>query len=371
METGDRTATEAAAANGLEGVEVAHTVLSDVDGERGRLVIAGHDVEALAGRVGFEDVCLMLWDGRDPVPEESARLRAALGEARVRAFEAIPGLGGALEMKDAMDALRATVAHLSAPTDESEGRMLVTAAAAVFVAAWCRIHAGQSPLRPDPASPHAADYLRMATGSGEHAAALESYLVTVTEHGMNASTFAARVVASTGSDLVSAVVAAIGALKGPLHGGAPGLVLEMLDAVGAPERAAAWLEAEVAAGRRIMGMGHRIYRVRDPRAAVLEKAVETLEREAAPSSRLRLARAVEKTAEELLSKRHPERALRANVEFYTAVLLEAVGLPREAFTATFAVGRVAGWSAHVAEHRRVGKLIRPSSRYVGPRPDHS
>jgi citrate synthase len=356
-------------ANGLEGVEVARTALSDVDGERGRLVIAGHDVEALAGRASFEDVCLMLWGGRDPVPEESDRLQAALGEARARAFEAIPGLGNALEMKDAMDAVRAAVAHLSAPADEADGRVLVTAAMAVFVAAWCRIRAGQAPLAPDPASSHAADYLRMATGSGERAAALESYLVTVTEHGMNASTFAARVVASTGSDLVSAVVAAIGALKGPLHGGAPGLVLDMLDAVGSPEHAAAWLAAELAAGRRVMGMGHRIYRVRDPRAAVLEKAIETLEHGAQPSSRLRLARAVETTAEELLAKRNPDRALRANVEFYTAVLLEAVGLPREAFTATFAVGRVAGWSAHVAEHRRVGKLIRPSSRYVGPNPD--
>ena len=360
---------ETVGANGLEGVEVARTALSDVDGERGRLVIAGHDVEALAARARFEDVCLMLWGGHDPVPEESERLRAALGEARVRAFEAIPGLGRALELKAAMDALRACVAHLTAPADEDDGRVLVTAATAVFVAAWCRIHPGRPPLPPDPKSAHAADYLRMATGSSERAAALESYLVTVTEHGMNASTFAARVVASTGSDLVSAVVAAIGALKGPLHGGAPGLVLEMLDAVGAPERAAAWLEGEVAAGRRVMGMGHRIYRVRDPRAAVLEQAIEALERGAAPSSRLRLARAVEKTAEELLAKRHPDRALRANVEFYTAVLLEAVGLPREAFTATFAVGRVAGWSAHVAEHRRVGKLIRPSSRYVGPPPD--
>jgi citrate synthase len=371
MAASDRTVTETVGANGLEGVEVARTALSDVDGERGRLVIAGHDVEALAGRASFEDVCLMLWDGADPRPEARDRLRASLGAARVQAFDAIPGLGGALELTDAMDALRAAVAQLTAPADESEGRVRVTAATAVFVAAWCRLHAGQPPLRPDAASPHAADYLRMASGSGEHAAALESYLVTVSEHGMNASTFAARVVASTGSDLVSAVVAAIGALKGPLHGGAPGLVLEMLDAVGAPERAAAWLEAELVAGRRIMGMGHRIYRVRDPRAAVLEKAVEALEaleRRSAPSSRLRLARAVEKAAEELLARRHPERALRANVEFYTAVLLEAVGLPREAFTATFAVGRVAGWSAHVAEHRRVGKLIRPSSRYVGPRP---
>jgi len=267
-----------------------------------------------------------------------------------------------------MDAVRAAVAQLRVKQGERDGMVLVTAAMAVFAAAWARIRAGLPPLVPDPCSSHAADYLRMATGSREHARALEVYLVTVAEHGMNASTFAARVVASTRSDLVSAILAALGALKGPLHGGAPGLVLDMLDSVGEPERAAAWLDAELRAGRRIMGMGHRVYRVRDPRAAVLEKAVEALERAGIAHSRLRLARAVEKAAAEQLAQRYPDRPLRANVEFYTAVLLEAIGLPRDVFTATFAVGRVAGWCAHVVEQRRVGRLIRPSARYVGPMP---
>ena len=365
MDESGRADGPAPSASGLEGVEAARTALSDVDGERGRLVVAGHDVEELAARYGFEDVCALLWDGRLPERDARERLRGELGKARERAFAALPRLGSALEAKDAMDALRAATAHLAAPEDEAEGRVLATAATAVHVAAWCRIRAGRPPLAPDAQSSHAADYLRMATGTGAQARALESYLVTVAEHGMNASTFAARVVASTGSDLVSAVVAAVGALKGPLHGGAPGLVLEMLDAVGDPARAEAFLEGELQAGRRIMGMGHRIYRVRDPRAAVFEKTVESLER-AVGGSRLQLARAVERAAESLLARRHPDRPLRANVEFYTAVLLEAVGLPREAFTATFAVGRVAGWCAHVAEQRRVGKLIRPSSRYVGP-----
>jgi citrate synthase len=192
--------------------------------------------------------------------------------------------------------------------------------------------------------------------------------VTVIDHGMNASTFAARVVASTGSDLVSAIVAGIGALKGPLHGGAPGPVLDMLDAIGAPERAEAWVAAELAAGRRIMGMGHRIYRVRDPRAAVLEGAISRLEKEGSAAPRLRLGRAVEEVAERQLAARHPDRALKANVEFYTAVLLDAVGLDRRLFTATFAVARSAGWCAHVAEQRASGRLIRPASRYIGPRP---
>lgn len=351
-------------ASGLEGNEVARTALSDVDGAGGRLIVAGHDVEALAARRGFEEVCGLLWEGRLPGGPAREELQRGLAQARLQAFAELPRLGAALEAPDAMDALRAAVAHLTAPGDECLGRLSITAATAVFAAAWARVRSGQQPLAPEPASPHAADFLRMATGKSEHAGALEAYLVTVAEHGMNASTFAARVVASTGSDLVSAVVAAIGALKGPLHGGAPGLVLEMLDSVGTSERAASWLEAELRAGRRIMGMGHRVYRVRDPRAAVLERELGAL----GASARLTLARAVEQAAEKLLAQRHPERPLRANVEFYTAVLLEAVGLPRELFTATFAVGRVAGWCAHVAEQRRVGKLIRPSARYVGSRP---
>jgi citrate synthase len=213
----------------------------------------------------------------------------------------------------------------------------------------------------------------MATGASSpaRARALDRYLTTVSDHGMNASTFVARVVASTGSDVVSSVVAAIGALKGPLHGGAPGPVLDMLDAIGTADRAHAWLAAELAAGRRIMGMGHRIYRVRDPRAAVFERALAEMAGElpAGAAERLALARAVEKEATAMLTARHPDRPIAANVEFYTAVLLEAVGLARALFSPSFAAGRVLGWTAHAAEQRRTGRLIRPASRYVGPRPD--
>jgi citrate synthase len=193
--------------------------------------------------------------------------------------------------------------------------------------------------------------------------AMDAYLVTVIDHAMSASTFTARVIASTGSDLLSAMVGAIGALKGPLHGGAPGPVLDMLDAVGRPENAERWILGELAAGRRIMGMGHRVYRVRDPRAAVLEEAARPLS-----SERLELARAVEAAASKILRERKPDRPLAANVEFYTAVLLDAVGLPREQFSPTFAISRLAGWSAHVMEQRRTGRLVRPSSNYIGPRP---
>ena len=341
---------------GLEGVVVAATRLSDVDGERGRLVIAGHDVEALAGQATFEDVVVLLDAGR--LGDAAARdaTSRALGAARARAFERIAEVRPAL--------LRAAQRAGDDPLDAMGGM-------AVFAAAWARLAAGHAPVAPDPTLSHAADYLRMATGEAPDAArtaALDAYLVTVADHGMNASTFTARVVASTGSDLISSIVAALGALKGPLHGGAPGPVLTMLDAIGTPDAAAAWLEGELAAGRRIMGMGHRIYRVRDPRAAVLERATLALEKAGITTGRLALARAVERAAEGILRVRHPNRPLHANVEFYTAVLLDTVGLPRELFTATFAVGRTAGWCAHVAEQRKTGRLIRPASLYVGDVP---
>jgi citrate synthase len=351
---------------GLEGVVVAETRLSRVDGRAGRLVVRGHDVERLAAGLPFEAVCGLLWDGD---PERAGVLRPALGAARVRAFEQLDRAGDALEACDGMDALRAALAHLRG--DAAEDPLRICAAVGVATAAWARRLAGAAPLAPDPRRPHAEDVLRMALGrepQAERAAALDAYLVTVAEHGMNASTFTARVVASTGSDCASAVVAALGALKGPLHGGAPGPVLDMLDAIGAPESARAWLETELAAGRRVMGLGHRVYRVRDPRASLLEQRVEILRRAGIGGERLALAREVERVAVEVLRTRHPERRLETNVEFYTAVLLDAVGLPRALFTPTFAVARVAGWLAHVAEQREAGRIIRPSCRYVGPEP---
>ncbi len=364
---------QTAKGGGLEGVVVADTRLSDVDGERGRLIIAGQDVEQLTGTRTFEDVCALLWRGELPSADARTALSRALGEARVRAFERLPRLGAALEAADGMDALRGSVAQLSSPARADEASFTeLTGALAVYAAAWSRRRQGQAPVAPDPTQSHATDYLRMVRGdrpTPAQSAGIDAYLVTVSDHGMNASTFAARVVASTGSDAVSAVTAAIGALKGPLHGGAPGPVLDMLDAIDKPERAEAWLAGELEAGRRVMGMGHRIYRVRDPRAAVLERAVERLESSLpGAQGRLPLARAVEKASERLLRERYPNRPLKANVEFYTAILLDALGLPRTLFTPTFAVSRVAGWCAHVAEQQASGRLIRPSSQYVGAVP---
>lgn len=342
---------------GLEGVVVTRTRLSRVDGEAGELVIAGSRVEDLAGAVPFEAVCARLWQ----------RPAVDLGPMRLRVFSRLGSLGGALAATDPMDALRASVAHLPSKSTPDE----VTAAVAVFLAAWERQHAGKDPVVPEPGLSHAADLLRMVRGEPAPQAqvrGLDTYLSTVVDHGLNASTFTARVIASTGSDLVSAVVGALGALKGPLHGGAPGPVLDMFEAVGTPERAEAWLGAELAAGKRIMGMGHRVYRVRDPRAAVLEAAVEKLETAGVHSARLKLARAVERAATEVLAQRHPDRSLKANVEFYTAVLLDTVGIPRALFTPVFAAGRVAGWCAHFEEQQQTGRLIRPESLYIGPLP---
>jgi citrate synthase len=359
-------------ASGLEGVVVADTLLSDVDGERGQLIIAGHDVESLAGSVSFEEVCGLLWSGTQPGTGERARLKSALGRAREEAFAWVPELTRVWRLPDGMDALRAALAQLPVRGSEGEevGARLV-GAVAVFAAAWARTQAGLPPVAPDASLGHAEDFLRMVTGERpepELASGLDAYLVTVSDHGMNASTFAARLVASTGSDSVSCVTAALGALKGPLHGGAPGPVLHMLEAIGSPERAQDWLEAELLAGRRIMGMGHRVYRVRDPRAAVLEKQVERLSRAGRSTGRLQLARAVERAALGVLRTRYPHRPLHANVEFYTAVLLDTLGLPASLFTPTFAVGRASGWYAHIQEQRRTGRLIRPASRYVGERP---
>jgi citrate synthase len=364
--------TESKVDSGLSGVVVAESALSRVDGEAGRLIIAGYDIAELSEHASFEQVAALLFEGLPPSAATDARYRELLGAARVRASAALPRLSHALLMPDPMDALRAALALL--PTPDGDGltqAIEVTAATAVFAAARARVARGASPSPADPALDHARDYLRMALGRDDELAAraLGRYLVTLCDHDMNASTFAARVVTSTGSDMVSAIVAAVCALKGPLHGGAPGPVLDMLDAIAAHGDARAFLEAELSAGRRIMGMGHRVYRVRDPRAAVLEGATKLLTGAPGVRPRLQIAHSVEQAARGLLRERWPARSLEANVEFYTAVLLDAVGLDRRDFTPTFATARVAGWAAHVLEHRRTGRLVRPALRYVGPVPE--
>jgi citrate synthase len=286
-------------------------------------------------------------------------------------FAEVSALDTGLLDRTPIEAMRALTARL-ADGDDLAVALRLTAAPAVFTAAVVRAQAGEAPIRPDPGLSHAADTMRMLRGkapSRAEADALDTYLVTVSDHGLNASTFAARVIASTRAGLTSAVLGGISALKGPLHGGAPGPVIEMLDDIGRPENARAWIENALEHGERLMGFGHRVYRVRDPRADALKAAVRRLtEASDIMPGRLAFAEAVEAAALAILKERKPNRPLDTNVEFYTALLLEALAYPPSAFTCVFATGRVAGWIAHAREQLVGGRLIRPQSHYIGPLP---
>jgi citrate synthase len=356
--------------NGLDDVIATDTVLSDIDGQAGTLVIRGHSLDELADGSTYEEVLALLWEGLFDNAPQPAAVRALLGRARSQVFAT--SLDPGVLLRDPAEALRALLARLG-DGESLETALHLVAASAVFTAAVLRLRQGRKPIEPNAESSHSADLLRMSHGRDptvEHIAALDRYLVTVSDHGLNASTFAARVVASTRAGLTSAVIAALSALKGPLHGGAPGPVLDSLDSIGRPDRAREWLEEKLARGERLMGFGHRVYRVRDPRADSLKTALQSLNlARQVDAQRLRLAEAVEREALQLLAARKPDRPLQTNVEFYTALLLEALGFPRDAFTCVFAIGRAAGWIAHAREQILRGRLIRPRSRYVGPLPE--
>ncbi|MDQ0395829.1 citrate synthase/methylcitrate synthase [Labrys monachus] len=360
--------------NGLDDVVATETVMSDVDGLAGRLTIRGHSLDDLAASSRYEDLVGLLLDGFVAGLAQSEELAADLGEARTRVFEQLVPACAGLGPLSVTEALRAALAQLADGEDAATALRLV-AAPAVLVPAIVRLRRGQAPIAPDAGAGHAADMLRMLRGADARpaeAAALDIYLVTVSDHGLNASTFAARVVASTHAGLTSSVLAALSALKGPLHGGAPGPVLDMLDAIAATGDAEAWLEAALDRGERLMGFGHRVYRVRDPRAEALKRSVQRLFASGGEGTgRLALAEGVEAAATRILARRKPDRPLQINVEFYTALLLEALGFPRESFTGVFAAGRVAGWIGHAREQALYGRLIRPQSRYVGPLPDRA
>ncbi|HVO27738.1 MAG TPA: citrate/2-methylcitrate synthase [Candidatus Margulisiibacteriota bacterium] len=376
---------------GLEGVVVTETRLSDVDGERGRLVIGGVPVEELAPQACFEDVLFLLWHDRFPTADEQHALHAALAAQRSLPAATVALLrAAALRRVPCMEALRMGVATLSA-TDPSAG----TAAAAgladaiglvarfpTVVATYWRLRHGREPIAPDAELGHAANYLYMLSGTHPDVAAvraLETYLTTVIDHGMNASTFTARVIASTRSDMVSALVGAIGALKGPLHGGAPGPALDMVFEIQAraalsrrsiAEEAEEWIRAAVTGGARIMGFGHRVYKVRDPRAEVLAAAATRLFDGLTDARLYADARCVEEVVLRVLHELKPGRRLETNVEFYTALLLHGIGFESELFTPTFAIARAGGWTAHVLEQAAEDRLIRPAAAYVGERDRH-
>ncbi|MGV2139419.1 citrate synthase/methylcitrate synthase [Agrobacterium tumefaciens] len=353
-------------ASGLDEVIAAETILSHVDGQAGELIIRGHHLAELADW-SFEQMLELLWDGQTPEVMTMQSIRVKLGAARQRAFDLMQPLLPVLPNLSSVEALRLLLSSL--PDEESTPHhVMAVAAVPVFAATIVRSRRGLVAIAPDAMLSFSADFLYMISGaqaSPDKVRALDAYLTTVADHGLNASTFSARVIASTGAGLFSSVVGALCALKGPLHGGAPGPVLDMLDAIGSEANISTWLRAALARGERLMGFGHRIYRVRDPRADVLKGAVSAL---ADGSDRIAFAAKVEEEALALLKEKKPLRPLQTNVEFYTALVLEAVGFPRDSFTNVFAAGRMAGWTAHVLEQERTGRLIRPQSRYIGPQP---
>jgi len=361
--------TAGAFAPGLEGVIATRTRLSSVDGAAGRLVIAGFSVEELAGQASFEETLYLLWNDALPDREQLSVLGRDLAARRALPKVAAEVLEAAAGWVPLMDALRMSSGTLGLGSgDDRDDALRLVAAFPTIVAAYWRLSQGYELVEPDPKLSHAANYLYMLSGevpSTERVRALETYLNTVCDHGMNASTFAARVIVSTRSDLVSAVVGAVGALKGPLHGGAPGPALDVVFEIGEAGSAEEYLRARLECGERLMGFGHRVYKVRDPRADVLASAAKRLYATDADRDLYRLALEVEKTALRLLEEYKPGRNLDTNVEFYTALLLYGLGLPTELFTPTFAVGRVAGWTAHCYEQRELDRLIRPQSEYVG------
>ncbi|HEV8130229.1 MAG TPA: citrate synthase/methylcitrate synthase [Acidobacteriota bacterium] len=358
--------------DGLEGVVAASTRLSHVDGTAGRLILSGYDVEDLAPHASFEEVAYLFLHGRLPEPSERVAFAQDLAGRRTIPRAGIAVLREAAAAKaPPMDALRmaAAVLSLGRKEDPLDDALTAISSFPTIVGAYRRICIGEEPVAIRSDIPHAAHYLHQLFGgepSRERARALETYLNTVCDHGLNASTFTARVIVSTRSDVISAITGALGALKGPLHGGAPGPALDMVFEIGTPERAETVIRAKLSRGERLMGFGHRIYRVRDPRADVLAQAAERFYSSGGDQRLYDLARSVETTALRLLREHKPDRRLETNVEFYTALLLHGLGLPAEFFTPTFAVGRVLGWAAHCLEQLREGRLIRPQSTYIGP-----
>jgi citrate synthase len=353
---------------GLADVVAATTTLSEVDGERGELIIGGFPVGELAARATFEETTWLLWHGELPTRRELEVFRTELAAARELPDVTLMLLRQCANRRlEAMDALRIAAATISLESVQPHD---IVARIPTLVAAYSRLRKGVAPLAPRVDLGHAANFLYMLNGQPpdeDRVRGLETYLNTVIDHGLNASTFTARVIVSTGSDLVSAVVGAIGALKGPLHGGAPGPALNMVFEIGDASRAEPVLRAKIERGEKLMGFGHRVYKVRDPRADVLAVAAERLFTRAGDMSLYRLARVVESTAVRLLEEYKPGRRLQTNVEFYTALLLHGLDLDVDLFTPTFAMSRVSGWIAHALEQQRANRIIRPQSEYAGPR----
>ncbi|MDQ1435100.1 MAG: citrate synthase [Actinomycetota bacterium] len=366
---------------GLEGVVVADTTVGDVRGLEGFYHYRQYNAVDLAKSRPIEDVWQLMFEGRLPTTLAEREVFAAKIRPRraipPAVLEVLPAIASAGEVFVPLDALRTAVSQYGAalgfrPSHDIDGETLgdnalsICAVVPTLICALWRLRRGLEPVAPRDDLAYAANYLYMMQGevpTPEHAAAVEKYLISTVDHGFNASTFTARVITSTGADLGAAVVGAIGALSGPLHGGAPSRALQMLDEIGTPERAEPWLRAAVERGDRLMGFGHRVYKTDDPRSLMLREVADSL-----GGDKMELARHIEATAVKVLDELKPGRRLYTNVEFYAGIVMDRCGIPRELFTPTFAASRVIGWCAHILEQAADNRLIRPSAQYVGPPP---
>ncbi|PGF16239.1 citrate (Si)-synthase [Natrinema sp. CBA1119] len=355
----------------LESVTVAETSLSDIDGENGDLLIGGYPVAELATNATYEETVFLLFEGRLPTAEELADFRGALVSRRnlPSAVRAVLREAAAAD-EPVMDAIRMGIAAATLETDATEPRAAAERVVAVFptiAAAYWRYRRGAEPVAPDEELGHAANYLYMLTGerpADTDVRGLEAFLTTLIEHGLNPSTFTARTVLSTESDVVSAVTAAVGTFKGSRHGGGLELVADALQTVHESGGGEAYVREKLDAGERVKGFGHPVYEGRDPRAPVLSAVAERLA-DGSGDDFLETVREFEAVAGDVLAERVPKRGTEPNVEFYAAAVLRAIGLPRELFTATFGVSRVGGWTAHCLEQLADNDLVRPTGRYVG------
>ncbi|HXA28674.1 MAG TPA: citrate synthase [Candidatus Angelobacter sp.] len=365
------------APRGLEGVAVAETAVGDVRGEEGFFHYRGYDATELARRCSFEQVWHLLILGELPSAEQLAAFRSQTVADRAlpdRVAELLPAIA-AMPNYTPLSALRSAISltasaigtepTLDIPAEKvREEALRMAALVPVLLMHLHRHHQGLPPVDPEPDLGYAAAYLQMLTGERPDAVkarAVEQYLILTMDHGFNSSTFTARVITSTGSDMGSALTGAIGALAGPLHGGAPSRALAMLDAIGTPENAEAYLRREIGSGQRLMGFGHRVYKTDDPRSTLLREVAREVGGE-----QVEFAQHVEATALRVLNELKPGRRLYTNVEFYAGVVMNSAGIPRDMFTPTFACSRTVGWTAAIAEQAGNNRLIRPSALYIGP-----
>jgi citrate synthase len=347
--------------SGLEGVVAADTVLSHTDRERGMIWVRGVALPQLVALHGYEGTVALLWEGFAGDGLTRAGIAAELGAARLAAFDGLHAWLTDAAARPLTEGIRLGLARLPDATAPAA----IVGALSVAVPALLRASRGEALVRPDPSLGTAADLLRMLHGvaaNDANVAALDTYFAVMAESGLSGSSFAARVIASTRASLVCAVVGAWCAFTGPLHGGAPGPTLDLLDALAANDDVDGWIERKLVAGERLMGFGHRVFRGNDPRAEAMREALRRMEPAA---GRLVFAEQMEQRVAAVLARVKPGRLLPANVEIAAALLLDAVGVPREAFTAVFAVSRCAGWLAHAMEQQKTGRMIRPTSRYVG------